>query len=198
MRDAALGSHRVVAPHNGDPGGAERGRPAREHPAVLQRVLAGQEGDHGAEIGAVAEICGEVGEALLLRVAGRVVGEQHEGALPGEALDRVVHVDPEIHAARGVQAAAGRPELDGGHRAGPGEAGGEAGAPSGRRAIPVRVPGTQARHHSVPKSVGSPAVSTSAPSSVISTSSSIRIPVPFQLRHAAGSSPARNTARAPR
>ena len=189
VRDAALGSPRVVAPDHGHTRHAQPRRPAREHEAVLEGVLTGQEGHHCAEVGTLAEVGGEVGQALLLGVTGRVIGEKDEGALPGEALDRVVHVDPEIHAACGIESQAGRPQLNGGHRARLGEApddsgilrlrGGAAGAGSAWRRS-----GDPGRHSastspascSIP--VGSPPVNTSAPSSVISTSSSIRIPVP--------------------
>ena len=50
-------------------------------------------------------------EIVLLPLADRAVGEEDEGALPGEALHRMVGVDPGVHAFGRGQFGAGRPQF---------------------------------------------------------------------------------------
>ena len=98
----------------------ERRKPALMRPvgvrqAVLDRVLRRQERDDALARHVAAEIGDEMPQVVFFGRADRAVGEEHERALARQPPDRVIGVDPRVHALRGRELGARRPQLRGKH-----------------------------------------------------------------------------------
>src|SRR5262249_41108113 len=64
----------------------------------LERVFGGEEWDDMTTRDVIPEIRDEMTEVVLLLGANGAVGQKNAHALPGKTADRVVHVDPGVHA----------------------------------------------------------------------------------------------------
>ena len=84
--------------------------------AVLRRVLARQEGDDVRARDVAAEIDDQVPEVVFFLQPYGAVGQEHEGPRARQSADRVVRVDPRVHARGGFQLRAGRTQLGCNHR----------------------------------------------------------------------------------
>ena len=91
-------------------------RAIRVRQAVLDRVLRRQEGHDALARHVEAEVGDEVTEVVFFVRADRAVGEEDVRALPREAPNRVVGIDPRVHALGRRELGTRRPELGGEHR----------------------------------------------------------------------------------
>jgi hypothetical protein len=91
-------------------------RAIRVGEAVVERVLARQERDDARPRNVTAKIDHEVAEIVFFLRPDRAVGQEDERACAGEAPDRVIRIDPGVHAGRGFELGARRPQFRGDHR----------------------------------------------------------------------------------
>src|SRR6188472_2991317 len=82
------------------------------HETVLDGMLRGEEGNDVSRIHVARQIGGQVAQVFLFRESDSIVGQENHRVMPGQSLDRVIHVDPELHAVRGRQTSPGWPQLD--------------------------------------------------------------------------------------
>ena len=83
--------------------------------AVRERVLRREERDHATAGHVVAEVGHQVPEVVLFLRTDGAVGEEHVRAVTRQAADRVVGVDPRVHAGSRTEGGARRPQFDGDH-----------------------------------------------------------------------------------
>ncbi len=88
-------------------------RPVRVRQAVVHRMLARQKRHDPRPRDIHPQIDQQVAEVVLLLQSNRAVGEEDRGAPAGEALDRVVGVDPRVHARGGFELRARRTQFGG-------------------------------------------------------------------------------------
>ena len=81
--------------------------------AELHRVLRRQERHDVVARHVGAQIDDEMAQVVFFARADRAVGQEHERLIAHEAADRVVGVDPGVHAGGGVEFGARRAQLDG-------------------------------------------------------------------------------------
>ena len=167
MGDASGRADRRVPSDHGDPGYTEGLGSSGEVATVVQAVLTRQEGNHRPKRRAAAQVRAQMGQTLLLRVSHGIVGEEHQCVRVDESPNPMVHVDPHVDAPGRVKAHSRRAKLHGHGGTGP---------PQGPGRLTHR-PSATSRATSA-GAVGNASVNTSLPSSVISTSSSIRTPIP--------------------
>ena len=86
-------------------------RAVRVRQAVLDRMLRRQERDDAIARDVEAEVGDEVAEVVFFGGADRAVGEEHERALARQPAHGVIGVDPRVHAFRGGELGARRPQL---------------------------------------------------------------------------------------
>ena len=80
--------------------------------AELERVLRREERHDAIARHVGAEIDDQVAQVVFFARADGAVGEEHERPAAHEAADRVIRVDPRVHAGRRVELRARRPQLD--------------------------------------------------------------------------------------
>ena len=114
--DAARRADRLVAAQDDERIEAVLLRTIGVRQAVVQRMLAGQERNHRRARHVAAEIDDQVPEVVFLFRSDGAVGEEHERAVAGEALHRVIGVDPRIHAGGRFELGARRAKLCGDDR----------------------------------------------------------------------------------
>ena len=124
MLDAARHAERLVAAEDNQHRKPALTRPLGVREAILERVLGGHEGHDALARDVVSEVGHEVTQIVFFVRANGAVGQEHERALTREALDRVIRVNPGVHAFASGEFGARRPQLsceDGRSRAQGGE-----------------------------------------------------------------------------
>ena len=91
-------------------------RAIRVRQAVVERVLARQERDDLRSRHVAAEIDDEVPEVVFFLRSDGAVGQEDERAVARQAPDRVIRIDPGIHARRRFELGARRPQFRGDDR----------------------------------------------------------------------------------
>ena len=115
--DAARRAHRFVAAEHDQRRKAVLMRALGVRQAVLERMLRRDERHDALARHVVAEIDHEMAEVVFFLGAHRAVREHDERALPRETADRVIRIDPRVHAFARRQLRARRPQLRREHRA---------------------------------------------------------------------------------
>ena len=88
-----------------------RRRSGGVHQAIVECVLGGEERHELRGALVARHVRRQVAEILLLGLTDGVVGQEHDRVAAREPADRMVHIDPHVHALGGRQPALGRPEL---------------------------------------------------------------------------------------
>ena len=84
--------------------------------AVFERVLGGEERHNSLTRDVAARVGREVPQVVLFMRAHCAIGQEDEGAFSGQSPDRMIGVDPGVHALAGRQLRAWGPELGGQNR----------------------------------------------------------------------------------
>ena len=166
--NTACRTHRGVSTHHRERLEPQGVRTIRIYEAMFDRVLAREKGNESRERHIGADVGRKMPEVLLFPRSDRIIRQENEDALEREIPDGVVEVDPAVHPLGSRKPTPWRPKL---HR-------------DERPRTPQTV--HQRRGHACPPTrrsissgdTGNPAVSTSCPAAVTTTSSSILIPMP--------------------
>jgi hypothetical protein len=82
----------------------------------VDRMFGRQERHHVRSRHGAAEIADEMPQVVFLLQPDGAVGQKHERLVARQAADRVIRIDPRVHAFRGLQFRAGRTQFRGNDR----------------------------------------------------------------------------------